>query len=152
FGDAGRTVLLEEHQTGEELSVMAVTDGERVALLPAARDFKRAEDADRGPNTGGMGAHAPSDRLDAAAAGGVLRGGVRPTVSELGRRGVDYRGVLYGGLMRREAGFVVIEFNARFGDPETEAILPLVEGDVTRLLAGAAAGRLEPDVVRAGSG
>ncbi len=144
LGEAGRRVLLERHLEGEEVSVMAVCDGVRAVLLPAARDYKRAGDGDAGPNTGGMGAVAPSETIDAAGEAFVLERVVRPVLAELARRGAPFRGVLYAGLMRTAQGLQVIEFNARFGDPEAQVILPLVGGSLYDLLASAAAGRLEP--------
>jgi phosphoribosylamine---glycine ligase len=147
FGDAGRRVLIEEFLRGEEASVMAVCDGERFLLLPAARDHKRAQDGDRGPNTGGMGAFAPSPRVDAALEGVVARTIVRPVLETMAARGTPYRGVLYVGLMLTAEGPKVVEFNCRFGDPESQAVLPLVGGSLTRLLAGAAAGRLDASAV-----
>lgn len=147
FGAGGRRVLLEEFLEGEELSVMAVCDGRRFLLLPSARDYKRAYDGDRGPNTGGMGAWAPSPLLDAGLAEEVGASVVGPVLEAMERRGTPYRGLLYAGLMVGASGLRVLEFNARFGDPETEAVLPLVEGDLSALLAGAAAGRLDPATV-----
>ncbi len=142
LGEAGRQILLERHLVGEELSVMAITDGERAVLLPAARDYKRAGDGDTGPNTGGMGAYAPA-ALDPADEAWVRERVVVPTLAELRRRGAEFRGVLYAGLIRTRDGFAVIEFNARFGDPETQVVLPLVGGSLTLALLGAASGRLD---------
>jgi phosphoribosylamine---glycine ligase len=147
FGEAGRGVVIEQHLAGEEASVMAITDGERFALLPAARDYKRALDGDRGPNTGGMGAWAPSAAASPALEDVIARRIIGPTLEAMRRRGTPYRGALYAGLMLTDEGPQVIEFNARFGDPETQAIVPLVEGDFAGLLAGAAAGALDPSCV-----
>lgn len=152
FGPGGRRVLLEEHLVGEEVSVMAVCDGRAWALLPAARDYKRARDGDRGPNTGGMGAYAPSEWVDAALEARIGREVVGPVLRELERRGVPFRGTLYCGLMLTGDGPRVVEFNVRFGDPETEVVLPLVGGRFGELLAGAARGALDPGVVRRESG
>jgi phosphoribosylamine--glycine ligase len=121
---------------------MAVCDGERYVLLPSAQDYKRAYDGDRGPNTGGMGAHAPAD-IDDAFEREVGERIVAPVLAAMTRRGAPYRGALYAGLMRTAEGPRVIEFNCRFGDPETEAVLPLVDGSFIALLDGAAAGRIE---------
>ncbi len=153
FGDSGRAVVIEEFLAGEEASVMAVCDGERFVLLPAARDYKRAHDGDRGPNTGGMGAFAPTPRLDRALEREVGERIVRPVLLAMARRGVPYRGLLYCGLMLGPGGPRVVEFNCRFGDPETEAVVPLLDGSLTRLLAGAARGALEPAAIarRAGA-
>ncbi len=153
FGEGGRALVIEEHLRGEEVSVMAVCDGEDAVLLPPARDYKRALEGDLGPNTGGMGAYAPAASLDAAAEADVRERIVRPVLRELAARGTPYRGVLYCGLMLTADGPQVIEFNARFGDPETQSILPLVGGSLSTLLASAARGRLAPDSVsrRAGA-
>jgi phosphoribosylamine--glycine ligase len=152
FGDGGRRVVIEEHLDGDEASVMAVCDGERCVLLPAARDFKRAEDGDRGPNTGGMGAFAPTPAVDAALERVVAERIVAPVLAAMRRRGAPYRGVLYVGLMLTADGPKVVEFNCRFGDPETQVVMPLVEGDVAGLLEGAARGRLDAGAVSRGSG
>jgi len=144
FGESGRRVLLEAHVSGEEASVMAICDGERHVLLPAARDHKRALDGDRGPNTGGMGAYAPTPAVTPELEHQVSARIVTPVLRALARRGTPYRGALYAGLMLREAGVQVIEFNARFGDPETQCTLPLLEGSLSTWLASAARGALEP--------
>ncbi|HZT64235.1 MAG TPA: phosphoribosylamine--glycine ligase [Acidimicrobiales bacterium] len=143
FGDAGRRVVIEEGLAGPELSVLAVCDGSRVVPLPAARDHKRVGDGDTGPNTGGMGAYCPVPEAGPALLDAVMERAIEPTLAELRRRGVDYRGVLYAGLMLTAEGPKVLEYNARFGDPEAQVVLPLLEGDVAGLLASAAAGRLE---------
>ena len=147
FGAGGRRVLIEEHLAGEEVSVMAVCDGRDWVLLPPARDYKRAFDGDRGPNTGGMGAFAPSERLDAQGEEEVGRAVVGPVLRELERRGTPFRGTLYCGLMLTGSGPRVVEFNVRFGDPETQVVLPLVGGDLGALLAGAARGSLDRGAV-----
>lgn len=142
FGEGGRAVVIEQHLRGEEVSVMAVCDGERAVLLPPARDYKRAEDGDQGPNTGGMGSFAPAASLDAAGEREVMDRVVTPVLRHLAALGTPYRGALYCGLMLTREGPQVIEFNARFGDPETQSILPLVEGSFSDLLASAADGAL----------
>jgi phosphoribosylamine--glycine ligase len=152
FAGAGRRVLLEEFLEGEEASVMAVCDGRDFALLPAARDYKRALDGDRGPNTGGMGAYAPSGHVGPALEEAVGRGIVAPVLAALGRRGTPFRGTLYCGLMLAAGGAKVVEFNARFGDPESEVVLPLLDGSLGRLLAGAARGALDRGAVSRGPG
>jgi phosphoribosylamine--glycine ligase len=143
FGDGGRRVVLEQHLVGAEASVIAVCDGERHLLLPAARDYKRALDGDRGANTGGMGGYAPSPvvtpELEAELSARVFT----PVLRALAARGTVYRGALYAGLMLTESGPRVIEFNARFGDPEAQSVLPLLDGSLGALLASAAGGRLE---------
>jgi phosphoribosylamine---glycine ligase len=143
LGDAGAEVLVEEFMEGEELSVLAVTDGERFALLAPARDHKRLGDGDTGPNTGGMGAYAPVPDVS----GGLLEeiGGriIAPTLEALGARGSPFRGVLYAGLMLTADGPRVVEFNCRFGDPETQVVLPLLDSPLLPLLESAARGQLD---------
>jgi phosphoribosylamine--glycine ligase len=142
FGDAGRTIVIEEGLDGDECSLLVLCDGRRVVPLIPAQDFKRAGDDDTGPNTGGMGAYAPM-HLDAATVDGLLDTAVLPLVGELRRRGIDYRGVLYAGLMLTEDGPKVIEYNVRFGDPETQVVLPLLESDAAALFLAAANGTLD---------
>jgi phosphoribosylamine---glycine ligase len=129
-----------------------VCDGERFLLLPAARDYKRALDGDRGPNTGGMGAVAPAPAVGEALEQQVGRRIVGPVLQAMAARGTPFRGVLYCGLMIVAGEPRVLEFNARFGDPEAQAVLPLLEGSLARLLASAARGALEPDAVSRASG
>jgi len=148
FGTSGRTVLVEEFLAGEEASVMAVCDGTRHVLLPSARDYKRARDGDRGPNTGGMGAYAPAGHVSDGVESMVSNQVVTPILEELARRGVPFRGLLYCGLMIGVGGPRVVEFNVRFGDPETQVVLPLVGGSLFALLASAARGELESGAVR----
>jgi phosphoribosylamine--glycine ligase len=143
FGAAGRRVVIEEGLTGPELSVMAVCDGKRAVPLAAAQDFKRALDGDQGPNTGGMGAYSPVPEVDDALIADIMHSAVTPTLEALADLGIDFRGVLYAGLMLTVDGPRVLEFNVRFGDPETEALLPRWEGDVAEVLAAAADGRLD---------
>ncbi len=143
FGDAGRRVVLEEGLVGEELSLLVLCDGERVAALPAAQDHKRLLDGDTGPNTGGMGAFSPVPSATPEVVEEVMARIVVPTVAELARRHVDYRGVLYAGLMLTSDGPKLIEYNVRFGDPEAEVVLPRCRGDLAALLLAVADGRLE---------
>ncbi len=155
FGESGRRVVLEEFLEGEEVSMMAVARGGSFTLLPAARDYKRAMDGDGGPNTGGMGACAPSPALDAETAGAVADSVLAPVLAHLEARGISFRGTLYAGLMLTASGPRVVEFNCRFGDPESQVVLPLVEGRFAALLAGAAAGESDAAVaasVRAAPG
>ena len=142
FGPAGRRVVIEEGLSGDELSVMAVCDGSRAQPLAPAQDFKRARDGDAGPNTGGMGAFSPVPGAGPDLVHRVMDCAVLPTLAALGRRGIDYRGVLYAGIMLTPDGPKVLEFNVRFGDPETQVVLPRWQGDVTAVLAAAADGRL----------
>jgi phosphoribosylamine--glycine ligase len=142
FGDAGRTVVIEEGMTGPELSLLAICDGTRAVALPPAQDFKRVGDGDTGPNTGGMGAYSPVPGVDDALVDDVMRRFVEPTLAELRRRGIDYRGVLYAGLMLTPEGPKLVEYNVRFGDPEAQVVLPRLTTDLAQLLAAAAAGDL----------
>lgn len=142
FGDAGRTLVIEEGLVGPELSVLAVCDGTDAVLLPPAQDFKRVGDADAGPNTGGMGAYSPVPVVDDDVLTDVMDRFIAPTLAELRRRGIDYRGVLYAGLMFTADGPKLIEYNVRFGDPETQVVVPRLTSDLAELLREAAEGRL----------
>jgi phosphoribosylamine--glycine ligase len=142
FGDAGRRVVIEEGLTGDELSVMALCDGVRAVPLAPAQDYKRVGEGDTGPNTGGMGAFSPVPGAGPELVEAVMEAAVLPTLAALRRQGIDYRGVLYAGLMLTAAGPKVLEFNVRFGDPETQVLVPRWRGDVTATLAAAAAGHL----------
>jgi phosphoribosylamine--glycine ligase len=142
FGDAGSTVVIEEGMVGPELSVLAVCDGNRAVPLAPAQDFKRIGDGDDGPNTGGMGAYSPVPLVDDALLGDVMDRFVEPTLARLRALGIDYRGVLYAGLMMTADGPRMLEYNVRFGDPETQVVVPRLSSDLTELLAQAAAGRI----------
>jgi phosphoribosylamine--glycine ligase len=147
FGEAGREVVVEAFLDGEELSVLAVTNGRDVRLLPAAQDHKRLLEGDRGPNTGGMGAYAPVSIATPALLARVEREVLRPTLAELERRGAAFRGVLYAGLMIAPDGAPsVVEFNCRFGDPEAQVVLPLVRRGLLDLLWRAADGAGLPGI------
>ena len=142
FGDAGRRVVIEEGMVGPELSLLAVCDGRRAVPLAPAQDFKRVGDGDTGPNTGGMGAYSPVPGVGDDVVGVVMDTCIEPTVAELNRRGIDYRGTLYAGLMLTATGPRLVEYNARFGDPEAQVVLPRLATDLAGLLAEAAAGSL----------
>jgi phosphoribosylamine--glycine ligase len=142
FGDAGSTVVIEEGMVGPELSVLAVCDGQRAVPLAPAQDFKRIGDGDDGPNTGGMGAYSPVPLVDDRLLGDVMDRFVEPTLARLRALGIDYRGVLYAGLMMTAEGPRMLEYNVRFGDPETQVVVPRLDSDLTELLAQAAAGRI----------
>jgi phosphoribosylamine---glycine ligase len=147
FGDAGTTVVVEEGLSGPELSLLCVCDGEKVTALAPAQDYKRVGDGDAGPNTGGMGAYSPVPFVDASLVDDIVDRIVEPTLHWLIKEGIDYRGVLYAGLMLTPEGPKIIEYNVRFGDPEAEAVLPRMASDLTSLLAEAAAGALRSDPV-----
>ena len=147
FGDAGSVVVIESFLEGEELSVLAVTNGRDVRLLPPAQDHKRLLEGDKGPNTGGMGAYSPVSIATPELLARVEREVLLPTLAELERLGAPFRGVLYAGLMISPEGVPnVIEFNCRLGDPETQAVLPLVESGLTELLWQAADGAGLPEI------
>jgi phosphoribosylamine---glycine ligase len=136
-------VVVEEFLDGPEVSLFAVTDGETVVPLQPAQDFKRARDGDAGPNTGGMGAYTPLPWAPPDLVGEVCRRVLRPTVEEMRRRGTPFQGLLYAGLALTSRGVRVVEFNARFGDPETQALTALLRSSLFRLLHAAATGRLD---------
>ena len=142
FGAAGASLVLEEILSGPEVSVFALTDGERMVLLPPAQDHKRIGEGDTGPNTGGMGAYAPAPLLDGPALERVRQLVLEPTLAALRSRGIDYRGVIYAGLMLTPAGPQVIEFNCRFGDPECETLMPLLGPELAKVLLACATGTL----------
>lgn len=147
FGEAGREILIEERVRGREISLLAFCDGERLAVMPAARDHKPALDGDRGPNTGGMGAVAPAGMRERDRQLAVERI-LLPTVAGMRAEGVPFRGVLYAGLMLTERGPMVLEFNVRFGDPECQVLLPLLDSDLLGVLEACATGHLDPAQVR----
>ena len=142
FGAAGASLVLEEPLSGPEVSVFALTDGRSLVLLPPAQDHKRIGEGDTGPNTGGMGAYAPAPLLDAAGLEAVRRSVLEPTLAALRSRGIDYRGVIYAGLMLTSSGPQVIEFNCRFGDPECEPLMPLLGPELAAVLLACARGNL----------
>ncbi|HEV8499480.1 MAG TPA: phosphoribosylglycinamide synthetase C domain-containing protein, partial [Gemmatimonadaceae bacterium] len=168
FGDAGTTILVEEFMEGEELSVFVLTDGERVVTLPAAQDHKRLLEGDRGPNTGGMGAYCPVSIAESSTGliDTVVDRVIRPTLGAMRARGTPFTGLLYAGLMLTEQGPKVVEFNCRFGDPETQAVLPVLSpnesigetmftiarGETIRENAGFRAGRSAVTTVLAAGG
>jgi phosphoribosylamine--glycine ligase len=150
FGAAGETLVIEECLSGPEVSFFVVSDGVRAVPIGSAQDHKRIFDGDRGPNTGGMGAFAPSPLMDAALIGRVMREIVDPVIAGMAQEGCMFRGFLFVGLMLTAAGPKVIEFNARLGDPETQAMLPLIEEPLLPLLVAAATGQLRQTAVRIG--
>jgi phosphoribosylamine---glycine ligase len=134
FGDAGARVLVEEHLVGEELSLLALCDGERALPMAPAQDFKRIGEDDTGPNTGGMGSYSPVPGIDPDRSAEIVAAVHQPVVDLFKARGTPFRGVLYAGLMMTAAGPKVLEFNARFGDPETQAVLPRLNSDLLAAL------------------
>jgi phosphoribosylamine---glycine ligase len=151
-GDAGATVVVEELLVGEEVSLLALCDGLVAQPLLPARDYKRIGDGDSGPNTGGMGAMAPVPGLTSEEAARLCELAHEPVLLELERRGARFSGCLYAGLMLTADGPRILEFNVRFGDPETQAILPLLEGDLAAALHAVATGAPDPALVRVAEG
>ncbi|GIV03490.1 MAG: phosphoribosylamine--glycine ligase [Fimbriimonadales bacterium] len=141
FGEAGATIVVEQRLNGRELSLFAVCNGQDYVLLPTAQDYKRAEDGDRGPNTGGMGAFSPVEDISDETLQDLAETFIRPVIKRLAKDGTPYIGTLYAGLMLTADGPFALEYNARFGDPETQCVLPRLKGDFARLLESAAAGR-----------
>ena len=143
FGDAGRRVVIEEFLRGEEASVLAFVDGERVMPMPAAQDHKAIGEGDTGPNTGGMGAYSPAPIITPDLEARVVREILEPVVQAMASEGRPYRGVLYAGLMVTNDGPKVVEFNCRFGDPEAQAVLPRLRSDLVEPLMATVEGRLD---------
>ncbi len=142
LGEAGARVVLEECLKGDELSFLVVSDGERVAPLVAAQDHKRVGDGDTGPNTGGMGAYSTPDIIDDQMRDWLVKHIARPVVAGMKAEGAEYKGVLYCGLMMTARGPMVLEFNCRFGDPETQPILMRLESDLVEALEASIDGRV----------
>src|SRR6266481_5992813 len=142
LGGAGRRVVLEECLTGDELSFLVLSDGERVAPLVAAQDHKRIGDGDTGPNTGGMGAYSTPNMVDSQMTQWLLQHVARPVVAGMKAEGAEYKGILYCGLMMTARGPMVLEFNCRFGDPETQPILMRLESDLVEALEASIEGRV----------
>ncbi|MHB8334533.1 MAG: phosphoribosylamine--glycine ligase [Acidimicrobiales bacterium] len=150
FGAAGTTVVIEEGLVGEECSLLYLCDGSAATALAPAQDFKRVGDGDQGANTGGMGAYAPMDVARGALEAEVRERIIEPTLVELARRGIDFRGVLYAGVMLTATGPKLLEYNVRFGDPETEAIMAVVDGDLFEPLRAIGRGEGAPAVASTG--
>jgi len=145
FGKAGAKVLIEEFLIGEEASILALVDGEHAVILPSSQDHKCVRNNDEGPNTGGMGAYTPAPVVTDALLPLIKKQVIMPIVREMKRCGCPYKGVLYAGLMISKEGIKVLEFNTRFGDPETEAILPRIVGDIIPALEACIDGTLRDD-------
>jgi phosphoribosylamine--glycine ligase len=152
FGEAGRTVVIQERLKGPELSVMAFADGEHIVPMISARDHKRAGDNDTGPNTGGMGAFAPVEGIAPELMQEIERSILSPTVTGMSAEGHPYRGVLYAGLMLTREGPKVLEFNVRFGDPETQPLVMLLQGNLVNIFQACTRGSLTRDLVSFRSG
>jgi phosphoribosylamine--glycine ligase len=146
MGEAGATVVIEEFLSGEEASIIGIADGQRVVYLAPSQDHKALSDGDQGPNTGGMGAYAPAPIVTPELQAMVERQVFVPLLESMHRRGIEYRGVIYAGIMVTDKGPYVLEFNCRFGDPETQVILPLLSADLGELLLAAAKGDLQSAV------
>lgn len=147
FGEAGNTILVEEFLEGEEASLLVISDGEDFVCLPAAQDHKRIGDDDSGKNTGGMGAYAPAEILTDELLNIIEDSIVKPTLYGMKKLGIPFTGCLFCGLILTKDGPKVIEFNARFGDPETQSVLNVIDGDFLELLYSAATGKVNKDVV-----
>jgi phosphoribosylamine--glycine ligase len=152
FGEAGLAVVVEEFLVGEEASLHLLVSGRRYALLPGSQDHKRVGDGDTGLNTGGMGAYSPTPVLDASVVSRLETDIIQPLLAAFEQEGLDYRGVLYVGLMMTASGPKVLEFNCRFGDPETQVILPMLQGDLIDLAEMVIDGTLDPAKVQISSG
>lgn len=146
FGDAGRTLVIEEGMSGPELSLLVLCDGEKAVPFEPAQDFKRIGDDDTGANTGGMGSYSPVPVADAAVVDEVMERAVHPTLAELARRGIRYRGVLYAGLMLTPDGPKILEYNCRFGDPECQVVVPRLSSDLAVHCLESARGELRTPV------
>ena len=142
FGDAGARVVIEEFMEGEEASLLAFTDGKTIRPMISAQDHKRAFDGDQGPNTGGMGTYAPAPVMTPEMIERATEEILKPTIAAMAKEGRPYAGCLYLGLMITVEGPKVVEFNARFGDPETQVVLPLLDGDLVQIMCACADGTL----------
>ncbi|MAE66196.1 MAG: phosphoribosylamine--glycine ligase [Phycisphaeraceae bacterium] len=143
FGAAGNTIVVEERLVGQEVSVLALVDGRNLFVLDPTQDHKQVHEGDRGPNTGGMGAYCPTSLVDDALMREIEQQVLVPTVDALRRDGIEYRGVLYAGLMLTAGGPKVLEFNCRFGDPETQPLMMRMRGDLVDIMCATASGRLD---------
>ena len=148
FGDAGARVVIEEFMEGEEASLLAFTDGRTIRPMISAQDHKRAYDGDRGPNTGGMGTYAPAPVMTPEMTERAVEEILKPTIAAMAKEGRTYRGCLYLGLMVTADGPKVVEFNARFGDPETQVVLPLLDSDLAAIMCACADGTLADVPIR----
>jgi len=143
FGDAAKRVTVEERLYGEEASILVLCDGDHICPLATSQDHKQIYDEDRGPNTGGMGAYSPAPIINDSLYEDIMRDIIRPTIYALKEEGINYKGVLYAGLMMTENGPQLLEYNVRFGDPETQAILSRIESDFLEALEAVVEGKLD---------
>ncbi|MFC1541146.1 phosphoribosylamine--glycine ligase [Candidatus Latescibacterota bacterium] len=148
FGESGQSVVIEENLEGEEASIFALCDGSSYKLLVPSQDHKRAYDGDTGPNTGGMGAYAPAPLITASIMSTVEKKIIQPTLDGMASEGIPYKGLLYAGIIITEKGPKVIEYNCRFGDPETQAVLPLLDGDLAEIMLACVNENLSKTYVR----
>ncbi|MCA9931146.1 MAG: phosphoribosylamine--glycine ligase, partial [Anaerolineales bacterium] len=148
FGSAGDEVVIEERLSGPEVSLLAFCDGKTAVPMLPARDHKRVYDNDKGPNTGGMGAFAPPRDVNQALIDEIMSTVIQPTIDGMAANGTPYAGVLYAGIMLTPDGPKVLEFNCRFGDPETQVILPMLDSDLADIMLACIAGRLQPEMVQ----
>lgn len=147
FGNSGETLVIEKFLEGEETSIFAITDGDDFVLLPASQDHKRRFDGDKGPNTGGMGAYAPAPLVTPEILNRISEKVIIPTLEAMKSEGRKYNGCLYAGLMIKDGEPSVVEFNCRFGDPETQVVLPILEGDFLELINSSAKGSINKDAI-----
>ena len=143
FGDAGKRITVEERLYGEEVSILVLCDGDNICPLATSQDHKQIYDEDRGPNTGGMGAYSPAPIIDDGLYDEIMRDIIRPTINALKEEGINYKGVLYAGLMMTDDGPRLLEYNVRFGDPETQAVLTRIEPDLLEALEATVDGKLD---------
>lgn len=147
FGEAGASIVIEEFMKGEEASVLAFCDGKTVVPMMPSQDHKQIGDGDKGPNTGGMGAYAPAPVIDNAMSDRIYREILKPVADAMRKEGYPFKGCLYAGLMITDEGPKVVEFNCRFGDPETEVVLPMLKSDLFKIMMDCVNGTLTPDEV-----
>jgi phosphoribosylamine--glycine ligase len=152
FGSAGDKLVIEEFMTGQEASIFVITDGIEFVILPAAQDHKRIFDGDKGKNTGGMGAYAPTPFVKKEDLEKIIQSIINPTLEGMKENGSPFVGCLYCGLMMTKEGPKVVEFNCRFGDPETQVVLPLLKGDLLELLYSAASGKINKNAIEYNGG
>ena len=147
FGQAGHKVVIEDFLDGYELSILALVDGTKAVPLAPAQDYKPVFNGQKGPNTGGMGCYSPVPSVSPEMLDDIVRTVFEPTLAELKSRGIEFRGVLYAGLMIGSSGHKVLEFNTRFGDPETQVVMPRLQGDLAVILTQCAKGTLDPSLI-----